>query len=114
MYVCCITVIVTYTIKIVKIKKSAEASFTVDGICGAEAICNMWKNHYNYGLLNSSSDFNKQNEVSDILNDLNGEIIERISPEDIDIAVKPLKMGKCGGRGSINGSLVGLPAVQTN
>ncbi len=61
----------------------------IDGACGSEAICDMWKNHY-CNLLNSSRDFSKKHDVQHALEDISNDI--NLTVSDISKAVKNQKM----------------------
>ena len=81
---------------------SAPAS-VIEGVSGTEAICHMWKTHYQ-GLLNSSSDMSKRSEVLCALDQYDrSDIIERITPSDVGRAIKSVKKGKTCGPDGLSG-----------
>ena len=66
-------------------------------VSGAEAIWEMWERHYS-SLLNYSSNFSKQQEVLQYLEDISpDDSVDRITPEEIRCAIKSLKKWGYGG-----------------
>ena len=69
-------------------KNNSTPAFIIDGVCGTEATCHIWQNHY-HGLLNSSGDCSKKSNVLESLDTIEAVItIERKTPNDIPNAIK--------------------------
>ena len=69
---------------------------TINGTTGKHDICDVWKAHYEE-LLNSARDTTKEADVMSALEDIESDDQFRITPDDMNNAIKQLKAGKSAG-----------------
>jgi hypothetical protein len=69
---------------------------TVGGATNTTEICNMWKEHFQ-SLLNSCKDTSEKENVLEQLSDMSNNCVNRITPENVNVAIKKLKKGKSPG-----------------